>query len=183
MTEEKPCWKELSDNQSPDFEVELIPQDFGIIAERIGIRILRTILLKKGSINRFYPATKILYTMPTTGDWDYGIEIQYRLGKEYGKKLLIFEIKHGKNIPHKQLYTYSDMIINPKNYFPEVDEVKVFYMMFDFVDTLNRIASYHFCELEKPLAKRVLEIKHVDAGIHFPHTSLISGDSNFDPKK
>jgi hypothetical protein len=154
MTKEKPCWEELISNNGSKREIKLLPMDFGTITELIGIRTIREILKSKESLSRFYPDIDILRRKKINGDWDYGAEIHYKNNGKFGKNILLFEIKYGKYIPHKQMHKYSDMIINPKDYFPEVNEIKVFYMMFDKVDTVNRIASYHFCELERSLAER-----------------------------
>lgn len=154
MSKKIKCWEELSNNKTPDYEIKLIPADFGVVAEYVGVRTLIKILASKENLNKFYPNVKTLQYKKINGDWDYGIEIHYRKNKEYGKKILIFEIKHGKNIGHKQMHKYSDMVIDPKKYFPEADEVKVFYMIFENLDTLNRKATYHFCELEQTIAKK-----------------------------
>lgn len=160
MAKEKPCWEELLDNNDGSkHEIKLLPIDFGAITEFVGIRTLRSILRLRESINKFYPDIHILYKKRIIGNWDYGTEIHYKNNGKFGKKILLFEIKHGKNIPHRQMYKYSDMIVNPKEYFPEANEVKVFYMMFNKMDTVNRTVRYHFCELEKPLARRSISIK------------------------
>ena len=154
MIKKESCWEELLNNNGTKHEVELLPADFGVITEFVGIRTIKEILKSKESLNKFYPNIEILYRKNIIGNWDYGTEIHCKNDGKFGKKILIFEIKHGKNIPHKQMHRYSDMIINPKEYFIGVNEVKVFYMMFDKMDTLNRTTRYHFCELERSLAER-----------------------------
>ena len=154
MSKKKPCWEELLNNNGVKHKVGLLPADFGVITEFVGIRVLKEILKSRDSINKFFPDINILYRKRVIGNWDYGTEIHYKNDGKFGKNMLIFEIKHGKNIPHRQMHKYSDMIINPKNYFPEINEVKVFYMLFDKMDTANRTAKYCFCELDRSLAEK-----------------------------
>ncbi len=106
----------------------------------------------------FYPDIEVLSFKKLNGEGDYLIEISYRYPDGYGKKILLFEIKYGKvDISQSQIKKYSSMLLNPDQYFKKADEVKIVYMIFDKVDTVNQTVHYYFSVLKKDFAKLILD--------------------------
>ena len=98
---------------------------------------------------------------------DVVLEVDYKKDGAFGKKIVIFEIKHGKVIiEQNQLRRYCSMILNPGEHFHKADEVRVVYMIFDDLDTLNASAYYYIKEMDKDFARKVLEQEPVGDEIY-----------------
>lgn len=161
MVDGMPIWQHLT-NGAKDNKVNLIGPDYGKFAEILGRRILRILTRKGGILDDIFSDLCILSTKRVYGVGDLALEIhcKYENGENstFGKKIVIFEIKHGRfQIEQNQLRRYCSMIDDPGKHFPKADEVKVIYMMFNKIDTLGCSASYSVRELDKNLAHRILE--------------------------
>lgn len=153
-----PMWWHITDNGDDGYDAEITSGDNGKIAERIGTRLLSNGLKNRTLIKMFYPDIEVLSFKKLNGEGDYLIEISYRYPDGYGKKILLFEIKYGKvDISQSQIKKYSSMLLNPDQYFKKADEVKIVYMIFDKVDTVNQTVHYYFSVLKKDFAKLILD--------------------------
>ena len=84
--------------------------------------------------------------------------MSYKKDDTFGKKIVVFEIKHGKIIiEQNQLRRYCSMILKPGEHFHKADEVKVIYMLFDDLDTVNTSVFYSVQEIDKAFVRNVLE--------------------------
>lgn len=166
MVDDIPIWQHLK-NGAIEKKILLIGPDYGKFAEVLGKRMLRSLTKKGGILDEIFPNICILSAkkMPRVRiekssfyeRGDLALEISYKNGIGFGKKIVIFEIKHGRfQIDQNQLRRYCAVIDNPGAYFPKADEVKVVYMMFSEIDTLGCSASYCMHELDKNLAHRIL---------------------------
>lgn len=150
-----PIWQHLKNNGSEN-AVQLKAQDYGHLAERIGRRAIVIAIRENNLLNQLFPDVKILSWCRVNNIGDYSIELSYKLNEKYGKKAIVFEIKHGKiQIRQNQLKKYCNMIHAPSNYFNKADEVRIIYLLFDRIDTLSEQASYKMCELNKDLALKI----------------------------
>lgn len=168
MVDGIPIWQHLK-NDIVEKDIRLIGPDYGKFAEILGKRELRKLTKKEGILDKIiFPNISILSTkhMPRVKieksslyeRGDIALEVSYKNGTAFGKKVVIFEIKHGKfQIEQNQLRRYCAMIDDPAAYFPKADEVKVIYMMFSEIDTLSCSATYYMHELDKNLAHKILE--------------------------
>lgn len=167
MVDGIPIWQHLK-NGIIEKNVQLIGPDYGKFAEILGKRELRKLTNKDGILDKIFSGVSIISTkrMPRIKieksslyeRGDLVLEVSYKNGTTFGKKVVIFEIKHGKfQVEQNQLRRYCAMIDDPGAYFPKADEVKVIYMMFNEIDTLNCSATYYMHELDKNLAHKILE--------------------------
>lgn len=167
MIEGIPIWQHLKNN-IVEKDIQLIGPDYGKFAEILGKRELRRLTKKEGILDKIFPNVSIVSTkrMPRIKieksslyeRGDLALEVSYKNDTAFGKKVVIFEIKHGKfQVEQNQLRRYCAMIDDPGAYFPKADEVKVIYMMFNEIDTLNCSATYYIHELDKNLAHKILE--------------------------
>lgn len=153
-----PIWVHLKNGASADFVADLTAGDMGIIAERVGKRILSQSL--KDMCEMFFPSIGVLSAKKIMihGYGDYLVEISYKDSNGYGKKILLFEIKHGKvHISQQQIKKYSSLLLNPDQYFRKADEIKIIYMIFEVIDTVNKKVHYYFSELNKDFGKLILD--------------------------
>lgn len=162
-----PMWKHLK-NGAEETQIHLKANDYGKLAEILGNRVLGDILQRGGILDDIFPGIEIVSThvverfkaleRAKIGLGDIVLEVDYRKDGKFGKKMIIFEIKHGKMIiDQNQLRRYCSMIIRPDEYFHKADEVKIIYMMFDNIDTLNALASYSIQEFDKDFARKIME--------------------------
>lgn len=167
-----PIWQYLK-NGIVEKEFQLISNDYGAFAEILGKRILRILTAKERIFDKMFPDICILsvQTVPRvriekSSKYDIGdlaFEISYKKDDRFGKKIVIFEIKHGKFvIEQNQFRRYCAMIDDPDSYLPKADEVKVIYVMFDKLDTMNCSAYYSMRELDRDFAHKILENPPVD---------------------
>lgn len=155
-----PIWVHLKNGASADFVADLTAGDMGTIAERIGKRILSQSLKDKYFLKIFFPTINVLSTKEIRihGYGDYLVEVSYEDSNGYGKKMLLFEIKHGKvHISQQQIKKYSSLLLNPDQYFRKADEIKVIYMIFEMIDTVNKKVHYYFSELNKDFGKLIFD--------------------------
>lgn len=156
-----PIWQHLK-KDSEKGNMHLIANDFGRLAEMLGNRLLNGFISPEGGfLEKIIPSNKtILSVKKIRGNvGDYSIEISYKEKDKhvYGKIVIIFEIKHGFfQVEQKQLRKYCSMIIDPSAFFKKSNDVKIFFLMFDRIDTMGDIASYSLKELDKDLARKVL---------------------------
>ncbi len=156
-----PIWQHLKKG-SEKGNMHLIANDFGRLAEMLGNRLLDNLISPEGGfLEKIIHSDIIILSVKRIRDniGDYHIEISYKEKDKpiYGKKIVIFEIKHGFfQVEQKQLRRYCSMIINPSTFFKKSNDVKVFFLMFDRIDTMGDIASYSLKELDKDLARKVL---------------------------
>jgi len=142
--------------------MHLIANDFGRLAEMLGNRLLDNLTSPEGGfLEKIIHSDIIILSVKRIRDniGDYHIEISYKEKDKpiYGKKIVIFEIKHGFfQVEQRQLRRYCSMIISPGEFFKKSNDVKVFFLMFDRIDTMGDIASYSLKELDKDLARKVL---------------------------
>ena len=162
-----PIWRHLK-NGATENKIKLIGSDYGKFAEILGKRILDK-LTENGILEDILPEIDIvsvqasprtrIYTNAKIELGDLVLELSYKnCYGNFGKKVVIFEIKHGRfQIEQNQLRRYCFMINNPGEYFPKADEVKVIFMMFDKINTNKCSASYVMHELGKDLAIKILK--------------------------
>ena len=154
MIDGKPVWQHLKEG-SKNGNIKLVAYDYGRLAEMIGQRVLYK-LTDIGGLDKFFPDVNILSAKKVI-EGDYALEVAFQNGSKYGKNIIIFEIKHGKTqIRQQQLQRYCSMIIDPNKFFKKVDEIKIFFMLIDNIDTLRNFASYRMKELDKDLARKIL---------------------------
>lgn len=164
-----PIWQHLK-NGAEETKVKLIAADYGKFAEILGGRILHKLTEMGGILEDIFPGIDIVsvQTSPRMtilyrkkieiGDLVLEISCKDSCSGTFGKKIVIFEIKHGRApIEQNQLRRYCLMVNNPEEYFPKADEVKVIFLMFSDINTKKSSASYSICELSKILARRILE--------------------------
>lgn len=166
-----PMWQHLR-NGAAETNIQLTSHDYGKIAEILGMRIIIDLTKRGGILNNIFPGVEIISVQDLKrikvlkrkkieiGDLILQVSCKEEKGKEkiFLKKIVIFEIKHGRFIiEQNQLRRYSSIILNPGEYFEKADEVKVIYVMFDKIDTLNGSATYSIREMDKNIAKRILE--------------------------
>ena len=163
-----PIWKHLKSDATEN-KIKLIGSDYGKFAEILGKRVLDKLTEKIGILDDIFPEIDIvsvqasprtrIFTNAKIEMGDLILEISYKNNSDrFGKKVVIFEIKHGRfQIEQNQLKRYCSMINNPGEYFPKADEVKVIFMMFDKINTNKCSASYIMHELGKDLATKILE--------------------------
>jgi hypothetical protein len=184
MVDDIPIWQHLK-NGVEDVNIKLVATDYGEFAEIVGRRVLNKLTEKGGILGDLFheveiisvqssPKIRILHNAKIElGDLILEISYKDSSGK-FGKKLVIFEIKHGHfQIEQNQLMRYCFMINSPGEYFPNANEVKVIFMIFDRINTMNGSASYHMKELDKTLVTKILE----NPPLHFPFSD---GGSNND---
>lgn len=168
MVDGIPIWQHLK-NGVKDNNVKLVSSDYGAFAEIVGWRILNKLTKKGGILKELFPCLEIISVQgsPKTRILkdakielgDLILEISYKDSSGgFGKKVVIFEIKHGHfQVEQNQLMRYCFMVNNPDAYFPKADEVKVIFMMFDRINTMKGSASYTMGELSKELVAKILE--------------------------
>ncbi len=176
MIDSIPVWEYLKNGVNKT-KIKLKSSDYGKLAEILGNRVLNDILQKGGILDNMFPDIEIISThfikkfkvleRAKIGLGDIVLEVDYKKDGLFGKKIVIFEIKHGKVIiEQNQLRRYCLMILNPGEHFHKADEVKVVYMIFDDIDTSNASASYSIKEMDKEFARKVLEQKPVGEEIY-----------------
>lgn len=176
MIDSIPVWTYLK-NGAERTKIKLIASDYGKLSEILGNRVLDNILLKGGIIDNMFSDIEILAThvikkfkvleRAKIGLGDIVLEVDYKKDGIFGKKIVIFEIKHGKIIiEQNQLRRYCSMILNPGEHFHKANEVKVIYMLFDNIDTYNASAFYSIKEIDKDFARKVMEQETVGAEIY-----------------
>ncbi len=167
MIDDIPIWQHLK-NGAIENKLRLTGTDYGKFAEIIGKRILNKLTKKGGILTDIFPGIEIIsvHRFPRLRILnnakiemgDFALEIDYKDSGSFGKKIVIFEIKHGHfQIEQNQLRRYCFMIKNPGEYFSKANEVKVIFMMFDKIDTVGCSALYLTSELDKGLADKVLD--------------------------
>ncbi len=167
MVDGIPIWQHLK-NGVKDNNIKLIATDYGAFAEIVGKRVLNKLIGRGGILGELFPEVEIISVQgsPKTrilkdakielGDLILEISYKDSSGK-FGKKMVIFEIKHGRfQIEQNQLRRYCFMINNPDAFFPKADELKVIFMMLDKINTTKGSASYSMSELCKELATEIL---------------------------
>jgi hypothetical protein len=176
MVDSIPVWVYLK-NGVEKTKIHLKSSDYGKLAEILGNRVLYDIIQKGGVLDRIFPDIEIIsihfikkfkvLERAKIGLGDIVLEVDYKKGGLFGKKIVVFEIKHGKVIiEQNQLRRYCSMILNPGEHFHKADEVKVIYMIFDDIDTLNASAYYYIKEMDKDFARKVLEQEPVGNEIY-----------------
>lgn len=165
MIDGMPLWQHLKNNSSED-KIILRDNDYGRIAEFLGKKKINYLVKKEEFLEDIFPGISILSKNrimskrktrygPEIGD--IAFEISYKNGDMYGKKIAIFEIKYGvSHIKQRQIRKYCGMINKPEEYFPKADEVKILFVFFNKIDTINGSASYLVCELDKELVDKIL---------------------------
>lgn len=168
MVDGIPIWRHLKSGDTEN-KIKLIGPDYGKFAEILGKRVLDKLTERGGILQEIFLGIDIISVQPspkvrilTNAKIELGdlvLEISYKDGSgKFGKKVVIFEIKHGRfQIEQNQLRRYCIMINNPGEYFPKADEVKIIFMMFDKINTNKGSASYIMHELSKDLAIKILE--------------------------
>lgn len=167
-----PIWQHLR-NGAKNNNVKLVSTDYGGLAEIVGKRTLNKLTEKGGILEELFPEVEIIsvhdshkirilaHAKIELGDLILEISYKDSSGR-FGKKIVIFEIKHGHfQIEQNQLMRYCFMINNPDEYFPKANEVKVIFMMFDRINTMKGSASYSIHELDKGLVAKILENSHL----------------------
>ncbi len=159
MVDGAPIWQHLKKGSEKRI-VKMVANDYGKLAEIIGKRVLFT-LTDIGNLDKFFPDVKIL-SAQKLNEGDFALEVASRRGVKYCKKIIIFEIKHGKTqIRQRQLRRYCSMILYPDKFFKKASEVKIFFMIFDHIDTIRNFSSYTMRELDKSLAEKILSCQSV----------------------
>ena len=159
MIDGMPIWQHLKTGSEKRI-VKMVANDYGKLAEIIGKRVLFN-LTDIGNLDKFFPDVKIL-SAQKLNEGDFALEVASRNGAKYCKKIIIFEIKHGKTQIHqRQLRRYCSMILNPDKFFKKANEVKIFFMIFDYIDTIRNFSSYTLRELDKSLAQKILSCQSV----------------------
>lgn len=161
-----PIWKHL-ENNGTFHETYLCGSDYGVLAERIGKRIVRLKIKYEKFLNELFPDIEIISvnhrikfkSAKRSREYgDYCVEISYKSNGKYGKKVLIVEIKHGLiHIHQKQIRRYSNYILNPSTYFRKADEVRIIFMLFTEINTLTATASYYLSEFNKEIANKIID--------------------------
>jgi hypothetical protein len=154
-----PIWKHLKDGATKK-ETILTNKDSGKFAEIIGKRILWN-FSKSNILKEIFPDIDITSAnrMPGLGVGDVAYKISYKKDGGYGQRVVIFEIKHGKILIGRSQFEKYCRIITDHNYFPKAEDIRVIFMMFEQIDTLNNKAIYSFYDLDKELACKFLETK------------------------
>ena len=176
MIDSIPVWTHLK-NGVERTKIKLIANDYGKLSEILGNRILHNILEKGGIVDNMFSDIEIIAThfikkfkvleRAKIGLGDIVLEVDYKKDGAFGKKIIIFEIKHGKIIiEQNQLRRYCSMVLNPGEHFHKADEVKVIYMIFDDIDTLNASVFYSIKEIDKEFARKVMEQEPVGEEIY-----------------
>jgi len=176
MIDSIPVWTHLK-NGAEKTKIKLIANDYGKLSEILGNRILNNILEKGGIVDNIFSDIEIIAThfikkfkvleRAKIGLGDIVLEVDYKKDGVFGKKIVIFEIKHGKIIiEQNQLRRYCSMVLNPGEHFHKADEVKVIYMIFDDIDTLNASAFYSIKEMDKDFARKVMKQESVGEEIY-----------------
>ena len=176
MIDSIPVWTYLK-NGAERTKIKLIANDYGKLSEILGNRVLNNILQRGGILDNMFSDIDIIAThfikkfkvleRAKIGLGDIVLEVDYKKDGAFGKKIVIFEIKHGKIIiEQNQLRRYCSMVLNPGEHFHKADEVKVIYMIFDDIDTLNASAFYSIKEIDKEFARKVMEQEPVGEGIY-----------------
>lgn len=176
MIDSIPLWAHLK-NGAERTKIKLIANDYGKLSEILGNRILDNILLKGGIIDDMFSDIEILAThyikkfkvleRAKIGLGDVVLEVDYKKDGVFGKKIVIFEIKHGKiMIEQNQLRRYCSMILNPGEHFHKADEVRIIYMLFDHIDTMSASAFYSIKEIDKDFARKIMEQEPVGDEIY-----------------
>ncbi len=176
MIDSIPVWMHLK-NDAEKTKIKLIANDYGKLAETLGNRMLHNILQRGGILDNMFSDIEIISThfikkfkvleRAKIGLGDIVLEVDYKKNGAFGKKIVIFEIKHGKIIiDQNQFRRYCSMILKPGEYFHKADEVKVIYMIFGDIDTLNASAFYSIKEVDKEFARKVLEQEPVGNEIY-----------------
>lgn len=176
MIDSIPVWAHLK-NGAEKTKISLKSVDYGKFAEILGSRILHNILQRGGILDNIFHEIDIVsihfirkfkvLERAKIGLGDTVLEVDYKKDGSFGKKIVIFEIKHGKVIiEQNQLRKYCSMILNPGEYFHKADEVKVVYMIFDELDTMNASVSYSIKEMDKDFARKILEREPVGDEIY-----------------
>jgi hypothetical protein len=176
MIDSIPVWIYLR-NGAEKIEINLNQNDYGKFAEILGNKVLHSILQKGEVLVNMFPEIEIIsvhfikkfkvFERSMIGLGDIVLEVDYKKDGTFGKKIVIFEIKHGKIIiEQNQLRRYCSMILEPGEYFHKSDEVKIIYMIFDDIDTLNASAFYSIKEIDKDFARKVLEQEPVGDDIY-----------------
>ena len=166
MIDSMPVWAHLK-NGSEKNNINLKATDYGYFAEILGNRVLNDFLQRGEILKDVFPGIEIIAThfvknfkileRAKIGLGDIVIEVDYKKGGIFGKKMVVLEIKHGKiMIEQNQLRRYCSMILNPGEHFKKADEVKIVYMMFDKIDTMKAAASYSIQEVDKDFAEKIL---------------------------
>lgn len=176
MVDSIPVWVYLKSGVEKT-KISLKSSDYGKLAEILGNRVLGNIIQKGGILENIFPDIEIIsihfikkfkvLERAKIGLGDIVLEVDYKKDGIFGKKIVIFEIKHGKVIiEQNQLRRYCSMILNPGEHFHKADDVKVIYMMFEDIDTSNASASYYIKEMDKDFARKVLEQEPVGDEIY-----------------
>lgn len=177
MVDSIPLWTHLKHGAEKS-KIKLIANDYGKLSEILGNRVLHHILQRGGILdNNLFSDIEIIAThsikkfkvleRAKIGLGDIVLEVDYKKDGVFGKKIVIFEIKHGKIIiDQNQLRRYCSMVLNPGEHFHKADEVKIIYMIFDDIDTLNGVAHYSIKELDKDFARKVMEQEPVEEEIY-----------------
>ena len=166
-----PIWKHLKGGALQK-NVKLTNKDSGKFAEQIGGRILWNFKRSK-ILDDIFPDIEIVSArrMAGLGVGDFVYQISYKKnegkgnegkGNEgnvgYGQRIAIFEVKHGSiKLGRFQFEKYCRIISQPKNYFPKAEDVRVIFLMFEWIDTLSMNSSYLYKELDIELATKFLE--------------------------
>lgn len=182
MIDGMPIWRHLK-NCAKENSVKLVARDYGKFAETLGERILYKLIKKGGVLEDIFPGADIVsvkksprmrvFARTKAEMGDLALEVSYKdsCSGRFGKKIVIFEIKHGRSpIVQNQLRRYCFMINSPEEYFPKAEEVRVVFLIFSKIDTIDGNASYSICELSKVLATKILESIPIDT------TDLIGSD-------
>ncbi len=169
MIEGVPIWKHLKNGVEENM-VKLVANDYGKFAEILGQRILYGLTRKGGILEDMFPGNDIISVQKSPrmrifarakiemGDLALEISCKDSCSGIFRKKIVIFEIKHGKSpIGQNQLRRYCSMIDNPEEYFPKADEVKIIFLMISSINTNDGYALYSICELGKDLVTKILE--------------------------
>lgn len=160
-----PIWKHLMNN-GQKHKAGLRGGDYGKLAEWIGIREVKECIKFRNLITDIFPdiiplslSRRVRKKSKHLEYGDYCLQISYKdkNGTRYGKKILIIEIKHGHiQISQQQILRYSKYLIDPAAYFRKADEVKVIFMIFTKINTINASATYLFCEFNQELAYKII---------------------------
>lgn len=176
MVDSIPVWAHLK-NGAEKTKIKLIANDYGKLAEALGNRVLNNIIQRGGILDNMFSEIEIVSVQfikkfkvlerAKIGLGDIVLEVDYKKDGAFGKKIVVFEIKHGKiMIEQNQLRRYCSMILNPGEHFDKADEVKVVYMLFDNIDTYNASAFYSIKEIDKDFARKVMEQEPVGEEIY-----------------
>lgn len=160
MFEGLPIWKHLKDN-GEKHNAKMQGTDFGTLAELIGTREIKK-SISNGLLNKLFPDIDIISVTrirrnKSSKYGDYNLQINCKKDNVYSKKILIVEIKHGLiEISQQQIKRYSKYLIFPSEYFRKADEVKIIFMLFDRIDSINASSTYMLCEFNKTLASKII---------------------------